>query len=607
MSKEEKQIKEITDNDLDTGRDLVTENYQLEILTLKDKVDLRRFSRAFLKVDKLLKNIFSNKLDKGLYGGNAQDLKNDIDTRLEINEAYRNYVRAEMIGDMSTQVDYITIPGKYQCGASSGKYHLSYLSVIDFYPNHKRQIHHDYENGIQWRDKYDGDFSNVPWNTLWDSLNSPKSHVTENRGDKIFTPLGALNLKNWLVENYTTLMTNTRDTLTNLINTKTPHGGYDKTSQDLKNDIDGKLPIRSLSSVISTREWSQLLKIREGTFKIVITYGRNSVVAKGIFLVTIGHNDKANIITLGTHNYSNANFCLRIRTYNNYGFIEMLDIAPNLDSYDTQVINMDIYDVSQNNIFETFSSYTPVKTDGIIACNVRTSHGSMYFNEHRVLHLGDFNPDSKFDRKKIFDVGVPKTFTGACQVKNGSPDYGNVGGGSQHFLIQMSTEDLNESNAYVGQIAFGYSPDNPKIAIRCKTPSKNGTFVELLTKNSIDGLYCPYRVGDIISSTNQANPAATWIGTTWEKLENCFLYGHNTVGARGGTSQINLTVAQLPPHNMGSNYLRRVGGDGSWDYRPSVSVHPDDASYYNSDTIGSGHAIGIMPPYYTVFMWRRTS
>lgn len=59
MPKEERQIKEITDNDLDVGRDLVTENYELEILTLKDKVDLRRFSRSFLKIDKLLKNAFT--------------------------------------------------------------------------------------------------------------------------------------------------------------------------------------------------------------------------------------------------------------------------------------------------------------------------------------------------------------------------------------------------------------------------------------------------------------------------------------------------------------------------------------------------------------------
>ncbi|MGL4902701.1 MAG: head fiber protein, partial [Cetobacterium sp.] len=63
MPKEKRQIKEITDNDLDTARDLVTENYELEILTLKDKVDLRRFSRSFLKVDKLLKNAFTSIAD----------------------------------------------------------------------------------------------------------------------------------------------------------------------------------------------------------------------------------------------------------------------------------------------------------------------------------------------------------------------------------------------------------------------------------------------------------------------------------------------------------------------------------------------------------------
>ncbi|UPO98437.1 hypothetical protein MKD34_09140 (plasmid) [Cetobacterium somerae] len=130
MSKEEKQIKEIIDNDLDTGRDLVTENYQLEILTLKDKVDLRRFSRAFLKVDKLLKNIFSNKLDKGEYGGNAQDLKNEIDTKLPINEAYRNY--ANLTGDTPSQVDNLTTPGKYQCGASGG--FISFI-LLRYYTN----------------------------------------------------------------------------------------------------------------------------------------------------------------------------------------------------------------------------------------------------------------------------------------------------------------------------------------------------------------------------------------------------------------------------------------------------------------------------------------
>ena len=78
MPKEERQIKEITDNDLDTGRNLVTENYELEILTLKDKVDLRRFSRSFLKVDKLLKSIFTGKEDKFPKNSGFNRVKTDL-------------------------------------------------------------------------------------------------------------------------------------------------------------------------------------------------------------------------------------------------------------------------------------------------------------------------------------------------------------------------------------------------------------------------------------------------------------------------------------------------------------------------------------------------
>ena len=143
MPKEERQIKEITDNDLDTGRDLVTENYELEILTLKDKVDLRRFSRAFLKVDKLLKSIFTGKEDK------------------------------------------------------------------------------------------------FPKNS---GFNRVKTDLAENDTNKVFSAKGAFDLKTYLITNYTTLMNNIRDTLTNSINTKLPHGGYNQSAQTLKNEIDTKLP-----------------------------------------------------------------------------------------------------------------------------------------------------------------------------------------------------------------------------------------------------------------------------------------------------------------------------------------------------------------------------
>lgn len=182
MPKEERQIKEITDKDLDTGRDLITENYELEILTLKDKVDLRRFSRSFLKVDKLLKSIFTGKEDK------------------------------------------------------------------------------------------------FPKNS---GFNKAKTDLAENDTNKVFSAKGAFDLKNWLVTNYTTLMNNIRDNLTNTINTKTPHGGYSQTTQQLKNEVDTKLPKSggtTTGTIISNA--SIALKIVSDTYKDITYHQRYGRVAR---------------------------------------------------------------------------------------------------------------------------------------------------------------------------------------------------------------------------------------------------------------------------------------------------------------------------------------
>ena len=66
-------------------------------------------------------------------------------------------------------------------------------------------------------------------------------NLGQNKLDKGGYDGTALELKNWLVTNYTTLMNNIRDTLTNSINTKLPHGGYNQSAQTLKNEIDTKL------------------------------------------------------------------------------------------------------------------------------------------------------------------------------------------------------------------------------------------------------------------------------------------------------------------------------------------------------------------------------
>ena len=73
-------------NELDTSQEeKVTENYALEILGLKDIADFRKFSRSFMKLDKIIKDLennttteFNKKLNKG------ENLETEYDTAVKI-------------------------------------------------------------------------------------------------------------------------------------------------------------------------------------------------------------------------------------------------------------------------------------------------------------------------------------------------------------------------------------------------------------------------------------------------------------------------------------------------------------------------------------------
>lgn len=68
-------------------------------------------------------------------------------------------------------------------------------------------------------------------------FNLEKTDLVEDDSNKVITPKGVLNLKNWLVEAYTNAINTTKSALESLIGNKLNHGGYGGTGQDLKNDI----------------------------------------------------------------------------------------------------------------------------------------------------------------------------------------------------------------------------------------------------------------------------------------------------------------------------------------------------------------------------------
>ena len=120
-----------------------------------------------------------------------------------------------------------------------------------------------------------------------------------------------------------------------------------------------------------------------------------------------------------------------------------------------------------------------------------------------------------------------------------------------------------------------------------------------------------YPVGSIYMSVNSTNPS-TLFGGTWEQLENRFLIGAGSdyaAGTTGGEAEHILTVDEIPAHshNWPSKYSANIGAY-IW-YTPwTNNAGTIDAQVRaHTDNTGGGQAHNNMPPYLSVYMWKRTA
>lgn len=137
--------------------------------------------------------------------------------------------------------------------------------------------------------------------------------------------------------------------------------------------------------------------------------------------------------------------------------------------------------------------------------------------------------------------------------------------------------------------------------------------IALLPQDSL--LLKAYPVGSIYISANSADPG-TLFGGVWKRIKDTFLLAAGdsyAAGATGGEAAHTLINNEMPSHTH-LMYSSNGGGEGTWT--------PDEGTYLvdsvstvkttwwarlGMNAAGGGAAHNNMPPYLTVYVWKRTA
>mgnify|MGYP000421080288 CR=1 FL=1 len=134
-----------------------------------------------------------------------------------------------------------------------------------------------------------------------------------------------------------------------------------------------------------------------------------------------------------------------------------------------------------------------------------------------------------------------------------------------------------------------------------------------------------YPVGSIYMSVNSASPD-TLFGGTWEQIQGRFLLGMSSsypAGSQGGEATHTLTESEMPSHNghlssgiaggapyEKGNYKGFLNSDKMTPYSDigrGWNVYAGNEMHPASESVGGGQAHNNMPPYLSVYMWKRTA
>lgn len=183
----------------------------------------------------------------------------------------------------------------------------------------------------------------------------------------------------------------------------------------------------------------------------------------------------------------------------------------------------------------------------------------------------------------------------------------------------LKTENAPADAKAVGDIILDRTKETPQPIFYSKAEVD-----KLLAQHTKDTLLAAYPVGRLYMSAEATSPASLF-GGTWEQIKDKFILAAGdtyAAGTSGGEAEHTLTVPESPTHTHQQNaYVINAGftenptipGRGLSYPIGNVNV------YYSAETVsgagnfdgistspmGMGHPHNNMPPYVTVYVWKR--
>lgn len=123
-----------------------------------------------------------------------------------------------------------------------------------------------------------------------------------------------------------------------------------------------------------------------------------------------------------------------------------------------------------------------------------------------------------------------------------------------------------------------------------------------------------HQVGSLYISENPTSPAELY-GGTWERIEGRFIMGASDtypVGSTGGSATKTIAKTNLPNEKLDVLTLYTAGSAGAdFDVVSITYEHSDGSGNFSrtgqTSTLGDGTPLDILPPYYSMYIWRRVA